>query len=167
MTPRIYKKNILSCTNYLFAGEYSKKMIVPETAKIFPAGQTVKARASACGGLGGKPRRLIWVAISETINLCTMLLKRLLQTPWGGRMPRASSSSASVQETTVRSRGDSFGLSGGKPRGPIPFPVFRIVDWNRQRIGSPICSNHPFSEGLLKAWPPVLSRRRASGCDLR
>ena len=52
-------------------------MIVPETAKIFPAGQTVKARASACGGLDGKPRRLIGAAISETINLCTIREKRL------------------------------------------------------------------------------------------
>ena len=55
----------------------AKKRIVPETAKIFPARQTVKAKASACGGLDGKPRRLIGAAISETINLCTMLLKRL------------------------------------------------------------------------------------------
>ena len=78
MTPRIYKKNILSCTNYLFAGEYSKKMIVPETAKIFPAGQTAKAKASACGDLDGKPRRPFVAAISATINLCTMLMNRLL-----------------------------------------------------------------------------------------
>ena len=58
-------------------GHYAKKMIVPETAKIFPAGQTVKAKTSACGDLDGKPRRLIEVAISETINLSIMLLKSL------------------------------------------------------------------------------------------
>ena len=53
-------------------------MIVPETAKIFPAGQTVKAGTSACGDLDGKPRRPFVAAISVTINLCTMLVKRLL-----------------------------------------------------------------------------------------
>lgn len=53
-------------------------MIVPETAKIFPAGQTVKAGASAFGDLDGKPRRPLVAAISETINLCTMPGKRLL-----------------------------------------------------------------------------------------
>ena len=79
----------------------AKKRIVPETAKIFPAGQTVKAKASAYGGLDGKPRRLIGVAISETINLCTMLLK-MLRFPRGRPDTITSSSSASAQEVTVR-----------------------------------------------------------------
>lgn len=54
-----------------------------ETAKIFSAGQTVKTRAGACGGLDGKPARLIVVAISEAINLCTIRERKAPHSPSG------------------------------------------------------------------------------------
>lgn len=135
---------------------YCLREIVPETAKIFPAGQTVKAGTSACGDLDGKPRRPFVSAISVTINLCTMLVKRLLA-PWG--RPDAGHPQLPLQTLKELQLDAGVMLSGCPAETDMSCPFFFAFTMRLEPFENrpPSCRQRlPVPDGLPEAEPPFL-----------